>query len=441
MPYATTTLAQAQVDLAARLADPTFVRFTQPELTLYLQEALRTFNVLSGGHFRDTGVFPTVAGQAFYDLAGLLPGAIGYTVTDRSLVQTLEYHLLEPPTPTAWTGSQQFTLSDLVLALQRRRDLFLLETGMVLTHSTPTITPSQGGRFDLDQSIITVRRAAFTNGTGTTTPLHREDVWAFNHFSTGWVQQPGRAPIVPFGYSVGEVPPLTMQVVPPPSDRGILDLVTVSRGTILNPATPVVMGVPDDWTWLLKWGALSDLLSKDGLAADPLRAAYCEARWDHGIKLAKQASLVWSARVNNVVVQVASLQEADQYQALWQSVSGSPTRVLSTGSPLVALSPVPNTNPYSVTVDLVRNAPVPVAAGDFLQVGPELLTCIYDYAEHLCYVKEGGPALQTAQPLLDRFLRVCGVSQGIDWTSTPNAKPLREQNQADQRQTPMESVA
>lgn len=438
MPYTTTTLAQALDAVAGRLSDASFVRWSQAELTLYLQEALRTFNALSG-HFRDQGVFPTQAGVAFYDLASTVPALRGYTVTDAALVTTLEYHLLEPPTPTAWTGSQQFTLTDLVAALQRRRDQFLLETGMVQTHSTGVIVPASGGRFSLSENVITVRRVAFLNGSGTVTPLHREDVWAFNHFASGWVQRPGRAPLVPLGYSVGEVPPLTVQIVPPPSDMGTLDLVTVNRGAVLNPVTPVLLGVPDDWTWVVKFGALADLLSKDGLASDPSRAAYCEQRWQQGVELAKLASVVWASRVNNIVVQTAALTEADQYRPFWQGVQGVPEQLLTTASTMVAVRNVPD-GVYSVTVDLVRNAPVPSAAGDFLQVGPELLDMILDYAEHLALFKEGMSAIQESMSTLERFYRTAGVSLAVDTASTPNRKPLTDQSQDDERQTPRQEA-
>ena len=424
MPYQTTTLAQAVADVSARLSDPANVRWTSPELQAYIIEAIRTWNALTG-HFRDVGTFDTVSGTPFYDLVLVCPGICAYTVRDADLVSTLEYHLLEPPISFAWTGSGQFTLADLTLALQRRRDQFLLETGMVLTRTTPTVIPAMGGRVPLDESIITVRRVAFGNSDGVTS-LHREDVWAFNHFARGWVQQPGRPPESPFGYSVGETPPLVLQIVPGLTDRGLLDLVSVNRGAVLNPALPVLMGIPDDWTWVVKFGALADLLSKDGLAQDPARAAYCEARWQQGIELAKTASTIWSARVNDVPIDMGPLTESDDFDAGWQGRSGSPVTLLTTTGTLLALSPVPDAI-YGITVDAVRSAPVPTQLTDFLQIGPELLGIVYDYAVHLAEIKEGAPAVKDSQPLLDRFMRAAGVTVAIDFASTPNLKPLTDQ--------------
>ena len=434
MPYTTVTLGGAITDLSARLADPSLVRWSTAELTLYLQFALRTFNTVANGHFRDTGVFDTTSGQAFYDLQTVIPALRGQTFAFSDLVTLVEYHLLEPPTDP-WTGSKQFSIADIGNALSRRRDTFLLETGMVQTRTTQVITPVMGGRFPLSENVITIRRVAFQNTTGTVTPLHREDVWAFNHFKPTWVQNPGRAPLVPLGYSVGEVPPLTLQIAPAPSDQGTLDLVSINRGPQWSPTLSRQVGIPDDWTWVIVFGALADLLSKDGLASDPSRAQYCQQRWEQGLELAKRASIVWSARVNDVVVQVASLNDCDQFRVFWQGTTGRPTQMLTTGSDLVALRNVPD-GIYGITVDVVRNAPVPVASGDYLQIGPELYDTILDYAESLALFKEGFDVIQSSMPLVERFYRTAGVSLNVDAASTPNRTALVDQSKQDERQTP-----
>lgn len=437
MPYTQTTLDQATAALASRLADPTMVRWVLPELRGLIVEAIRTWNALTG-HFRDQGVFNTTTGQTFYDLATALPTLRGYTVTDADLVVAIEYALLEPASASIWDGSDMFTLADVVAAIQRRRDQFLLETGIVLTHTTSVVTPTTNGRQPLDQTVMTVRRVALQNVDGVT-PLHREDVWGFTQFAQRWPQQPGRPPATPFGYSVGETPPLVLQIVPPLSDRCVMDLVTVSKGPALDPVTRVPLGIPDDWTWVVKYGALADLLSTDGLPLDLGRVAYCEARWQQGVQLARTSSIVWAARINNVPVEMAALTEADQYAIRWQSVQGMPRSILTTDSTLLALSPPPNTPAvtpsYSVTLDLVRNAPVPITGTDFLQLGEEVLDVIYDYAEHVALTKEGAPSLDATKGLLDRFMRAAGVTVAIDTASTPNLDLLTSQSSRDETQT------
>ncbi len=428
------TLQQGIDELAARLADPNKVRYVEEELTDYLIEALRVWNAATG-YFRDSGVFQTVPNQSFYDLASTLPSLRGYHVTDRDLVRMIEYQLLEPATPTVWTGSSQFDLHDIIGAIQRRRDAFLLETGMVLTRTTQGLPPTPGGRQPLAQTVIGVRRAAWRTTDGLVTPLHREDVWNFGHFKPAWVQSPGRPPqTVPFGYSVGETPPLVIQVAPPNSDTGTLDLVTVSRGASLDPMMPVLMGVCDDWCWVIRCGALADLLSKDGLSMDMARASYFQQRWEQGIQIAKTASVVWDARVLNAAIQVGSLTEADDFDSGWQSRRGQPDTVLVAGGTLIALADVPDAGPYSVTLDLVRNAPIP-ASDQQIPVGEEVFSVLLDLAEHTARSKEGFPDVQETMPLFQRFMRLAGVQVGLDLAQTPNLSALTQQSQQDEIHT------
>lgn len=435
MAYQTTSLTRAVQDVAARLADPGFVRFSQAEVTDYVREALRTWNALTG-HFRDHGTFETTAGQPFYDLTTTLAQLCGQSVTVADVVQQIQRHLLEPP-GLSWTGTDQFTLDDVLSALLRRRDQFRLETGLVQQWVRYPIAPPPDGRVPLDEAVMTVRRGAWQRTDGTVIPLLREDVWTANHYAPDWVQRPMRPPADPVTYSVGETPPLVLQVVPPPLDTGILDLVVVTRGPKLTLVPLTVLGVPDDWAWVVKFGALADLLGKDGLALDVTRGAYCEARWQQGVTAAKARSTVWAARINNVVVPIDTLSEADRYLPRWQTGTGVPELVLIAGD-LVALTPVPNagaTN-YSVTLDVVRRAPMPPTPDQSLQVGPELLDMLYDYAEHLALFKEGPDGVTSTQPLLERFLRMAGVTDALDWGQTARRPHLVSQSARDEAETP-----
>jgi hypothetical protein len=435
MPYQTTSLTRAVADVAARLADPGFVRFSEAEVTSYVVEALRTWNAFTG-HFRDQGAFETQAGEPFYDLSTMLPIQCGYSVTAVNLVQQIQAHLLEPVGAT-WTGSDQFTMADVLSALERRRDQFLLETGLALYRIRYPIAPPPDGRITLDETIISVRRAAWHRTDGVVIPLKREDIWTANHYAPTWVQAPARPPIDPTIYSVGETPPLVLQVVPAPLDTGVLDLVSVMRESRLDLLSTTVLGVPDDWAWVVKFGAIADLLGKDGLAFDPHREAYCDARWQQGIAAARASSIVWAARINNVVVSIDTLTEADRYLPNWQTGTGEPGLLLLAGD-LVALTPVPNagTTNYSVTLDLVRRAPIPPTPDQPLQVGPELLDMLYDYAEHLAMFKEGPDGVTSTKPLLDRFLRMAGVTSSIDWGQTIHRPALTSQSKRDEAETP-----
>src|SRR5512137_763605 len=119
MAYTHTTFLQAKQALAARLDDTGNIHWSEAELGLWIKEALRTWGALTA-YWRERGTFTTTAGTAFYTLPTQLSSLLGYTLYDQDLVTDIEYHLLEPPTPAAWTGTDQFTLSDVSAALQRR---------------------------------------------------------------------------------------------------------------------------------------------------------------------------------------------------------------------------------------------------------------------------------------------------------------------------------
>lgn len=434
--YTAATLAQAQTAVLQRLSDSSGVHWTTTEITRYLQEAIRTWNAYTMA-FRDSCVFSSVEDQTFYDLPTVAPTERGQTLTDADAINLLCYHLEEPiPTGSTWNGSSQFALTDLVQAIQRRRDQFLVETSSVVVNTpVPVISPPPDGRIALSELVVTLRRAAWITVDGAITPLFRDDEWSANAYQPAWVQTPAATPRV---ISVGVTPPLYAQVIPPPLDSGVLDLCIVQRGAALGltlDTTPTPLGIPNDWAWVVVFGALADLLNRDGLALDPGRGAYAEARWTQGIALASAASVVLTARIDNVICGVAALPDADTFSRSWQTTSGTPRRVLTLGQTLVALAPPPDAGDtdYAITLDVVRNAPVPTASVDYLQIGAEYLDTIYDYAQHLALIKEGGQQLQTSMEILNRFMAAARVQSTWQKALTPQRQALLEQTVQDRR--------
>jgi hypothetical protein len=375
----------------------------------------------------------------------VLPTLRHYSVTDTEMVKVMEYGVLEPPTPTVWTGSAQFTLQNFTDALQRRRNQFLRETGVVLTRAIATASPPSTGRFALQKNVLGLRRVAWTMNDAdyTVIPLLRDDEWAFNHYRRTWPTSPEDPKNRwPTGYSTGVTPPLTLQVAPAPVTDGWFDLLEVTLGAPLNPATGVLLGVPDDWTWVVKWGALADLLSQEGITYDPLRAAYCESRWQQGIALAQTASVVLAARVNDTSVPVESVTDADQYRRSWQTGLDSPTRVLTMGHNIVGVAPAPDAQDglggYMVTLDVVANIPVPTNLNDCINDGVDLamLDPLYDYVEHLALFKEGPGQLDASMALYTRFARACGITKALDQAAVKQRASILQQTIQNERTHP-----
>jgi hypothetical protein len=401
MPYTHTTFGTLKTRLSRRLGD-TLTFWPDAELGRYLTETLRVWGILSA-FWRERASFTTVASTAFYLLQTEAAGLLGYTVTDRDVISDMLDCLMEPPI-TDWTvypGTEMFTLDDLSGALTRRRDQFLAETGVVLTRADIPIAPA--GRIDLPDTVVDVRRLVWRSVAGVNSHLWREDEWALTTATRGlWSVNPG----TPAAYSVMASQPVQIQLAPVPSDAGTLDLISVSTGATLDPATSAtVLGIPDDLCWVVKWGALADLLGRDGPAADPMRAAFCESRYQQGVQMARLLASVVQAQINGIPLVADSLQSLDSARANWQNTTATvPSTVALAGLNLMALHPTPD-GPYSVTLDVVRNAPIPTADGDYVEVGRETLDALTDYASHLASFKMGGAEFQSTTRAAEDFLR------------------------------------
>lgn len=404
--YTTTTLTSAIQQLSARLNDSLNIQWAQAELQNSIVEALRIFQALTG-FYRERVPLNTVPNQIFYDLRTTNPTQYAFTVTDDQLLSEIQYHFKEPAT-NPWTGSAQFNISVIASALQRARDQYLADTGIYCTRITQNAAPPPIGRIQLPQTLLDIRRAAWQDSsTLLTFGLPRMDEYAAQGYSQSWPQNPR----LPDAYSVALTPPISLQLIPAPTNAGTLDLCILSSGPSLacDPANPVVMGLPDDYCWGAKYGALADLMGEDGPGADAARSAYCRQLYQLALSLGKKPITLLQAEILDVLVQIGAINDYDGYQTNWQNVAATtPTDVLQVAPNLFALSPAPDII-YAITMDLVRSMPVPAAGGDFLQVSQDLLESILDMAQHIACLKQAGDEFMATMPLRDNFLRLAAT--------------------------------
>lgn len=401
MPYTTITLTQALADLGRRLYDPNSVFWPDAEKTLYLQEAVRTFNALAN-RYRNTFNFPTVVGQHWYNLTSVAGTLRSFNVTDVDLYTIIEYHLLEPPTGATWTGTLQFNINDLVKDVQIRRDQLLFETGCTLERSTQAT--NQHTSNGVPETVIDIRRLAWLPGSVySNTPLFRDDQWAQNSYSRSSLRTPGQPSI----FKQSTQPPLSFYTDLPPAVAGNYELLTVNSGAVLSTSGPTTMIVPDDWCWGIKWGALAELLSRESAARDPLRATYCEQRYQQAMAGLKGASAVLEAELDYSVLDIDPVFSADTYRVGWQALANdTPDAVYVAGMNYIALAPAPDAIDL-VTLTVLENAPFPASGTQFIQVGREDYDAILDYAQHLAAFKQGGAEFTSTFPLLQEFIAHC----------------------------------
>jgi len=412
--------------LTARLGVPSNPYWVLPELTAYIGEALRTWNALTK-HWHARIPLSITPGTLFYDLSAV--PQLAYTVRDVDLIPVIEYHLLEPPTPTSWTGSEMFTLADLTAALQRRRDQFLVETGAVLSQYSLPISASPVGRFALSEAVLDVRRAVFQDTNGKYYQMSAEDEIALASFLPSW----DSASKTPKAWSTGVTPPFQLQLAPPPSQPGTLQMIVTATGATLDPTAGVALGVPDDFSWVVKWGALADLLGRDSPARDPARAQYAEQRYQQGIDQARSAATVMNATINNRQVKVESVYDLDYYSPNWHNTIGLANRFAMAGMNILAPNRMPDTG-YTATLDAVINAPVTALTGTDLGLSPSVADALVDYAEHLAAFKMAGEEFQATLPHLERLLRLAGVEDERSSAASSYEKTLEDRETREETQ-------
>jgi len=424
--YSYIDLVTAKQQLANRLYDSSQQFWSSAELGVYVREALRTFNALTG-YWRGDFLFSSQIGVPWYDMTNLaqMPNTLRpYTLLDTNLYTDIQYALLEPATGVnPWTGvSSQFSANDLINAVQRRRDELISNSGCTMTRR---LVPAVNGRIVLPDTVIDIRRMAYLPAQGPPSVVWADDTWSEQSFNRNYTLAPPGTPSV---YLLSAQPPISFDVDCPPGAAGQYELITVEAGPALVAGTPQTLSVPDDWVHLIKWGALADLLSRDTNARDDQRAAYCEARYRMGLKALEDAPALLAMRIGNVPLEVDSVRSADLYNTSWEGQTPAlPTAALHMGLNLIALAPMPDKGlsvygagaygagaysssvPYSLMATVVENAPVPILNGDPIQVGRDDLDVIIDYAQHLALFKTGGAEFARTMPLLKRFLTQASI--------------------------------
>jgi len=401
--YTYATQQDALTALGSRLYDETFQQWTQAELAGYLVESLRTWNALTS-FWRNEMAFQTTANNWWYDLSQQTNSLIPYTVTQSSIINQIENHLLEPPNvayPLVWAGSRQFSFSDILLACQRRQNETLGVTACTIKRSTPDAPISTGVL--LDDTVIDILRVAWLPASApfTAKPLRQSDRFtqrAFNPFYATAAPQP------PNNWMQNTEPPPSFNVDAVPPVPGKYDVLTTNSGPAWVAVEDSKLNIADDWSWVLKWGSLFDLLSRESNSKDSLRAQYCKLRYEEGLKFLENAPTVLDAWINGMPVATSPVRDGDDFNPSWQAApAGQPTSVYVAGNQL-AVAPAPS-GAFGVSVAVVQNAPVPIAGSSFIQVARDDFDTIIDYAQHLAMFKSGGTEFSATVPLYQKFQR------------------------------------
>ncbi len=410
--------------LALRLNDTSFVHWTKAEMQLYLAESLRVWNALTQQWVADwtttydqpnPATLPTwnSTGNNANSLVGDNPTSPRYQTLDDSYVYTVaQLHLLEPPNGNStWAGTSQFSLADFTTAFARRRDQILQATDCNVGPFDPTLAILPGtNRVQLPdsagQSILDMRRIRFVPDP-TIVPfqppstLYRDDTMSFEYFTNDFEQTRDN----PLCWDVLGSPQQFITFDARSNVPATLDCLGILSSGTITPPTASPLLIPDDFSWVLKFGMMADMLSKETESRDLLRAQYCEQRFAEGVKLMKEMPWLMQAYIDDVPVDTPSFFEMDQYSYEWQSDPNAMAQIVRGGIDLFAVSPlIPVDTSIAVTLSLIANMPIPTADGDFVQVSRDVLTAILDEAEHLAQFKEAGEEFLQSIALHQKFI-------------------------------------
>ena len=423
MSYNYANLSDTLSTLSARLYDdgvagqPAFQQWNRTELTGYVQESLRTWNALSG-FWRTAFNFNLTQFQTFYDLHSQNGSPWPYTVTQEQLIAQIENHLLEPPTtsyPLTWAGSNQFALQDILSALQRRQDETLGTTAFSLNTSNTT-APLNTGPVALNSNVIDIRRVAWLPGNNNYAVkiLRQADLFAQRAFNPGYVSANSQPPRTWFQSTD---PPIRFSVDFTPPVAGNYNLLTVNAGNNWTANNASNLQIPDDWAWVLKWGALYDLLSRESSAKDALRAEYCLRRYKEGLAMLTVAPTVLALFLNGSPMAVDPLAAGDAFNPSWQQAGNLAPTAAYLAANVLAFGVRRGQNAawsgnYTATVNMVQNAPVPANNNDYIQVAKDDYDTVIDYAQHLAMFKLGGAEFGATVSLYQKFQRKAAQYNG-----------------------------
>lgn len=400
-PFSWLTFSEAIAELALRLGDENNVFWSSTELGLYIIESLRVWNALTA-YWATPYVFSFTQTAANWYAANGTGSPRQPTLTDSDVYMLIEYHLLEPPTGSTWSGTSQFSIEDLSQACSRRRNEILQASACNMAESLLPMTANTTS-VSLTDLVLDVRRARWVPAPNQGDPvtLQRGDSRSFQYFTPAY----GQTTANPLRWDVIGTPPQTVTVDTKVNVPSTLQVLGMAGGADFDPPTSSPLLMPDDWMWVLKFGAMADVLSKEQEGKDLARAQYCRQRYMEGLKLMAHMPWILQASINGVTADTQPLSGADRTNYEWQSRAGAFPEIVVGGIDLYAVSPVTN-DTLSLLFMVVGNAPVPASLSAEIQVSRDVMDAILDEGQHLALFKMGGAEFKESMTLHQEFIKL-----------------------------------
>lgn len=400
--YTYLTFGALRGELLARLQDPTAQMTPVAEANLYLYEALRVLNAQTFAWNADY-LFDFNAGDTWKSL-NVAGSPRQRTVTDTQLYDQIEAMLMEPMSGGTWAGTSQYNLGMISAALQYRRDELLLQSAANPVNLL-TEAPLLALRTNLPDSTLDLFRVRYiAQDSSMPYVLGREDANTANAFGPLTNIQPG----TPESWLITTNPPLSFDVNRPPNQPATFDMILSFAGASFAPPAATLVGIPDDWTPVLVYGALADVLANSPEGRDSARAKYCLSRYEQGKKAMLKLPWLLEASVTDIPVDTPSYKEMDAWEQDWEQRHpvDDPTIVVG-GIDLVAMGPFVTGPTVSSVLTVVGNAPIPASDAAYVQLSRDGVDAILAYAQHAASFKFGGQDFALTMPLYEQFEAYC----------------------------------
>jgi hypothetical protein len=199
------------------------------------------------------------------------------------ILSEVQRHLLEPVIDGGLTW-QLWTKEEVQAAVLFRLNRFLHDTDLIRKEVQ---SQAQSGTMQFPEDLITLRRLQWEYDDRSQKPraLTRTDQKIADLTTPDWDETVSGEPL-----SYTESPFATgtpgVRTVPIPDAPGDLNMRYVPLQDLDLEACPP-SPIPRMFTWVVKWGLISDLLKKEGEANDPVRAAHAEQIYKFGVGIAK----------------------------------------------------------------------------------------------------------------------------------------------------------
>lgn len=209
----------------------------------------------------------------------------GVANSDARIFEEIEYHMLENGDADAVFDagafpSSMWTQDEILGYISDRRRRFHKETGIVITRQPNIAAAPQKTKYDYPSDWIASSRLLWRNfDDSEKRNISRLDAYQADMGIVNW---PSEFNTFPIGYhdlaSTQET--LRFELIGGPGDVGQMDLLYVAQPDL---ETDII----STFSWVIKYGAMEEMFSKEGEASDAHRAAYCRMRWEMGVELAR----------------------------------------------------------------------------------------------------------------------------------------------------------